>query len=89
MSTRALQPSNIIIDKILDGWWHSLNQHESVGKKIYLKVYFNNKFVIWGSFSVDNATLNRFFSLHFLLPFVLAALVILHLIALEGLFYYQ
>lgn len=42
--------------------------------------------LIWGSFSVDNATLNRFFSLHFLLPFILAALVILHLIALEGLF---
>ena len=25
---------------------------------------------IWGGFSVDNATLNRFFSLHYLLPFV-------------------
>ncbi len=36
---------------------------------------------IWGGFSVNNATLNRFFSLHFLLPFVLAALVIMHLIA--------
>jgi len=36
---------------------------------------------IWGSFSVDNATLNRFFSLHYLLPFVLAALAVLHLIA--------
>ncbi len=38
---------------------------------------------IWGGFSVSNATLNRFFSLHFLLPFVLAALVIMHLIALH------
>jgi ubiquinol-cytochrome c reductase cytochrome b subunit len=38
---------------------------------------------IWGSFSVDNATLNRFFSLHYLLPFVLAALAILHTIALH------
>lgn len=37
---------------------------------------------IWGSFSVDNATLNRFFSLHYLLPFILAALAILHTIAL-------
>ena len=36
---------------------------------------------IWGGFSVNNATLNRFFALHFLLPFVLAALVIMHLIA--------
>ena len=38
---------------------------------------------IWGGFSVNDATLNRFFSLHFVLPFVLAALVIMHLIALH------
>jgi ubiquinol-cytochrome c reductase cytochrome b subunit len=38
---------------------------------------------IWGGFSVDNATLNRFFSLHYLLPFVLAALVVMHFIALH------
>ena len=38
---------------------------------------------IWGGFSVNNATLNRFFSLHFVLPFVLAALVLLHLISLH------
>lgn len=38
---------------------------------------------VWGGFSVNNATLNRFFSLHFLLPFVLAALVLMHLIALH------
>jgi len=38
---------------------------------------------IWGGFSVDNATLNRFFSLHYLLPFVLVALMIVHLIALH------
>ena len=36
---------------------------------------------IWGGFSVNNATLDRFFALHFLLPFVLAALVLMHLIA--------
>lgn len=36
---------------------------------------------IWGGFSVNDATLNRFFALHFVLPFVLAALVIMHLIA--------
>lgn len=34
---------------------------------------------LWGGFSVDNATLNRFFSLHYLLPFIIAALVISHL----------
>jgi len=39
--------------------------------------------LIWGGFSVSNATLNRFFSLHFLLPFVLAGLVVAHLIALH------
>ena len=34
---------------------------------------------VWGGFSVNNATLNRFFSLHYLLPFILAVLAILHL----------
>ena len=36
-----------------------------------------------GGFAPDNATLNRFFSLHFLLPFVIAAVVILHIWALH------
>ena len=39
--------------------------------------------LIWGGFSVSNATLNRFFSLHYLLPFLLAALAIAHMIALH------
>nr|WAK83076.1 cytochrome b [Janus sp. 1 GYN-2022e] len=34
---------------------------------------------IWGGFSVDNATLNRFYSLHFILPFLIMILVTLHL----------
>jgi ubiquinol-cytochrome c reductase cytochrome b subunit len=38
---------------------------------------------LWGGFSVDNATLNRFFSLHYLLPFIIAALVIIHLALLH------
>lgn len=38
---------------------------------------------IWGGFSISNATLNRFFSLHYLLPFALAGLVVVHLIALH------
>ena len=38
---------------------------------------------IWGGFSVNNATLNRFFALHYLLPFILAALILMHLIALH------
>ena len=36
-----------------------------------------------GGFAVDNATLNRFFSLHYLLPFVIAAVVVLHIWALH------
>jgi len=38
---------------------------------------------VWGGFSIANPTLNRFFSLHYLLPFVLAGLVVVHLIALH------
>lgn len=38
---------------------------------------------IWGGYSVDNATLNRFFSLHYLLPFVIVALTVIHLMALH------
>ena len=38
---------------------------------------------LWGGFSVNNATLNRFFALHYLLPFILAALALMHLIALH------
>jgi ubiquinol-cytochrome c reductase cytochrome b subunit len=34
---------------------------------------------LWGGFSVDNATLNRFFSLHYFLPFVIAGVILLHL----------
>jgi len=39
---------------------------------------------LWGGFSVDNATLNRFFSLHYLMPFVIAGLVIIHLSLLHS-----
>ena len=38
---------------------------------------------VWGGFSVNNATLNRFYSLHFLLPFVLSALAAMHLLTLH------
>jgi len=38
---------------------------------------------IWGGFSVNNATLTRFFALHFLLPFILAGLALLHLVTLH------
>jgi len=38
---------------------------------------------LWGGFSVDNPTLNRFFALHYLLPFIIFALVFLHLWALH------
>nr|ACR03113.1 cytochrome b [Sphaerodactylus vincenti] len=38
---------------------------------------------IWGGFSVDNATLTRFFTFHFLLPFVILAAMMLHLMFLH------
>lgn len=38
---------------------------------------------IWGGFSVSNPTLNRFFSFHFLLPFLLIAFIVIHLIILH------
>lgn len=38
---------------------------------------------LWGGFSVDNATLNRFFSLHYLLPFIIAALTGIHIVFLH------
>jgi len=38
---------------------------------------------LWGGFSVDNATLNRFFSLHYLLPFLIAGLAIAHIALLH------
>ena len=47
--------------------------------------FIGNDIVIWlwGGFSVDNPTLNRFFALHFLLPFVILGLLIIHVIALH------
>jgi ubiquinol-cytochrome c reductase cytochrome b/c1 subunit len=39
--------------------------------------------LLWGGFSVDNPTLNRFFSLHYLLPFVIFGVVFLHIAALH------
>jgi len=38
---------------------------------------------VLGGFAISNATLNRFFALHYLLPFILAALALMHLIALH------
>nr|ARH54089.1 cytochrome b [Aphodius foetens]QNV12160.1 cytochrome b [Aphodius foetens] len=47
--------------------------------------YLGNMIVqwLWGGFAVDNATLTRFFTLHFLLPFIVAALVLIHLLFLH------
>nr|ANJ70251.1 cytochrome b [Hydroporus discretus] len=38
---------------------------------------------VWGGFAVDNATLTRFFTIHFLLPFIIISLVIIHLLFLH------
>nr|YP_010373848.1 cytochrome b [Cletomorpha raja]UPI55388.1 cytochrome b [Cletomorpha raja] len=47
--------------------------------------YLGNDIVkwLWGGFSVNNATLTRFFTLHFLLPFIIAAMVMIHLMFLH------
>uniref|UniRef100_UPI0030DE8274 cytochrome b n=1 Tax=Mecidea indica TaxID=3127717 RepID=UPI0030DE8274 len=47
--------------------------------------YLGNTLVmwLWGGFSVDNATLTRFFTLHFLMPFIIAGMVIIHLLFLH------
>ncbi|YP_026076.1 cytochrome b (mitochondrion) [Haliotis rubra] len=47
--------------------------------------YIGNELVqwMWGGFAVDNATLVRFFSLHFLVPFVIAGMSVLHLLFLH------
>nr|YP_009711647.1 cytochrome b [Euchorthippus unicolor]QGA47488.1 cytochrome b [Euchorthippus unicolor] len=38
---------------------------------------------VWGGFAVDNATLNRFFTFHFVLPFLIAAMAVIHLFFLH------
>nr|UXW64314.1 cytochrome b [Leptocimbex sp.] len=38
---------------------------------------------LWGGFSVDNPTLTRFFSFHFIIPFIIAAMTMIHLMALH------
>ncbi|WP_315741696.1 MULTISPECIES: cytochrome c1 [unclassified Bradyrhizobium] len=47
--------------------------------------YFGESIVtlLWGGYSVGNPTLNRFFSLHYLLPFLIAGVVVLHVWALH------
>nr|AUS84470.1 cytochrome b [Lissemys punctata] len=47
--------------------------------------YVGNTMVqwIWGGFSVDNATLNRFFNFHFLLPFLILGMTVVHLLFLH------
>nr|UPL65648.1 cytochrome b [Hydarella orientalis] len=47
--------------------------------------YLGNDIVkwLWGGFSVNNATLTRFFTLHFLMPFIIAAMVMIHLLFLH------
>lgn len=39
--------------------------------------------LLWGGFAVDNPTLNRFYSLHYLMPFVLVGVIVLHIWALH------
>ncbi|MEO9190124.1 MAG: cytochrome b/b6 [Acetobacteraceae bacterium] len=39
--------------------------------------------LLWGGFSIDNPTLNRFYALHYLLPFIIVGVVFLHIVALH------
>jgi ubiquinol-cytochrome c reductase cytochrome b subunit len=47
--------------------------------------YIGNLIVqwIWGGFSINNATLNRFYSIHFILPFIIIIIVLIHLFFLH------
>nr|QNE85801.1 cytochrome b [Tipula flavolineata] len=47
--------------------------------------YLGNDMVqwIWGGFAIDNATLTRFYTLHFILPFIVAAMTMIHLLFLH------
>nr|UGS80501.1 cytochrome b [Paracaecilius japanus] len=47
--------------------------------------YLGNAIVqwLWGGFAIDNATLTRFFTFHFILPFIIFALVMIHLLFLH------
>nr|UFR82953.1 cytochrome b [Megasoma elephas elephas]UFR82966.1 cytochrome b [Megasoma mars] len=47
--------------------------------------YLGNTIVqwLWGGFAIDNATLTRFFTFHFLLPFIISALILIHLLFLH------
>nr|UXW88441.1 cytochrome b [Henosepilachna vigintioctomaculata] len=47
--------------------------------------YIGNTLVywLWGGFAVDNATLSRFFSLHYLMPFLITSLILIHLMFLH------
>nr|QXT44451.1 cytochrome b [Apolemotermes fodiens] len=47
--------------------------------------YVGNEVVqwVWGGFAVDNATLTRFFAIHFLMPFVITGMVMIHLLFLH------
>jgi len=49
--------------------------------------YFGTSLVtwLWGGFAVENATLTRFFALHFLLPFIVSASTLVHIFFLHGL----
>jgi len=53
-----------------------LSAKPHVGKEIVLRV--------WRWFAVGNATLTRFFALHFLIPFAIAAIVLIHSPSLTG-----
>lgn len=53
---------------------------------LFSAIPYVGKFIVewlWGGFAVDNATLTRFFSFHFILPFIISAIVIIHFLFLH------
>ncbi|HWU25205.1 MAG TPA: cytochrome b N-terminal domain-containing protein [Rhizomicrobium sp.] len=67
---------------VITNLFSSLDQLSQLANP-HFKIGTDIAYWIWGDFGVSNATLNRFFSLHYLLPFVIAAVVGLHIWALH------
>ena len=67
-----------------------MGTNEFLGRNSYNKLFSAVPIVgtavvewLWGGFAVDNALLNRFFALHYLFPFLIVGVVILHIVALH------
>ena len=81
-----LQLRKLASESLLPGWGQMSFWGATVITNLFSAIpLIGNDIVawLWGGFSIDNPTLNRFFSLHFTLPFVIVGLVGLHLVLLH------